>query len=662
MKKTLQLSLLVATLVSASYANNKITLEPLVIESTAIQTNELQAADAIEVYTSQDIENSQAKDLYEFFNTQTSLIAMPSYGNPFSQKLDMRGYGLGDGYQNIVITINGRKLNNIDMIPQLLSSISSESIEKIEIIKSSGIVVGGDGANAGVINISTKKSNNKEISFYGGAYGAFGSSLYLGHSDETLSLNGAFKTEKLDGVRHIDADGHKDTNKLTNGNIDLVYIPNDSLEFRYGALFSKMDVFYGGTMTQEEYDSNPTQQGSVDYGWGPTPSTAAHQKFATNSLNAGVSYFITPKLSLNLDAYHEKKRSEYINYDTRSDYTYDSAKFSIDFKDDFFSLSAGADIFDGERDSHANSFSPANTTEKKNIAGFVMTHFNYADHSFKAGARVEKVDYAYNEINTQLKDDHSLFGAELGYNYKIDTQSSLFVNYSRSYQAPDVDRFFTTIYPAPTFSRSVVFNGFIQPMKAHNYTLGYNHITSSNKFKISAYYLDLQDEIYYYADPAYMASKNTNIDQSYKYGFDLYDKYIVSESFNLILNYNYVQAIIDKERENGEDYSGNKLPGVSNHNAKLTLNYLVNQNTTLALTQVYRSKAYALDDFANTMSQKQDAFKSTDISVKYAKEDYELFAKINNLFNQKNGMWIKEDAIYPINFTTTAIAGFTLKY
>jgi iron complex outermembrane recepter protein len=657
MKKTLQLSLFVATLVSASYANNKITLEPLVIESTAIQTNELQAADAIEVYTSQDIKNFQAKDLYEFFNTQTSLIAMPSYGNPFAQKLDMRGYGLGDGYQNIAITINGRRLNNIDMIPQLLSSISPESVEKIEIIKSSGIVIGGDGANAGVINITTKKSNNKEISFYGGAYGAFGSSLYLGHSDETLSINGAFKTEKFDGVRHIDADGYKDTNKLTNGNIDLVYTPNESLEFRYGALFSKMDVFYGGTMTQEEYDANPTQQGSVDYGWGPIPSTAAHQKFATNALNAGVSYFITPKISLNLDAYHEKKRSEYINYNTRADYIYDSAKFSIDFKDDFFSFSAGADLFDGQRDSHANSYSPTNTTEKKNIAGFVITHFNYQNHSFKAGARSEKVSYAYNEINTQLKDDHSLFGAELGYNYKIDTQSSLFANYSHSYQAPDIDRFFNK-----DWSGVVSFNGFIKPMKAHNYTLGYNHITPSNKFKISAYYLDLKDEIYYYSDPSYVASKNTNIDQSYKYGFDLYDKYILSENFNLMLNYNYVQAIIDKERENGEDYSGNKLPGVSNHNAKFTLHYLPNQNTTLALTQVYRSKAYALDDFANSMSQKQDAFKSTDISVKYAQKGYELFAKVNNVFNQKNGMWIQEDAIYPINFTTTAIAGFTLKY
>lgn len=653
MKKTLQLSFLVATLVSASYANNKITLEPLVIESTAIQTNELQAADAIEVYTSQDIENSQAKDLYEFFNTQTSLITMPSSGNPFVQKLDMRGYGLGDGYQNIVITINGRRLNNIDMVPQLLSSISPESIEKIEIIKSSGIVIGGDGANAGVINITTKKSNNKEISFYGGAYGAFGTSLYLGHSDETLSVSGAFKTEKFDGVRHIDADGHKDTNKLTNGNIDLVYTPNDSLEFRYGALFSKMDVFYGGTMTQEEYDSNPTQEGTGSF---------AHQKFATNSLNAGVSSFITQKLSLNLDAYHEKKRSEYINYNTRTDYLYDSAKFSIDFKDEFFSLSAGADIFDGQRDSHANAYSPTNTTEKKNIAGSIMTHFNYKNHSFKAGIRSEKVNYEYNEINTQLKDDHSLFGTELAYNYKIDAQSSLFANYARSYQAPDIDRFFTTIYPAPTFSRTVVFNGFIKPMKAHNYTLGYNHITPSNKFKISAYYLDLQDEIYYYPGISWVGAKNTNIDQSYKYGFDLYDKYIVSENFNLIFNYNYVQAIIDKELENGEDYSGNKLPGVSNHNAKLTLQYFPNDNTTLALTQVYRSKAYAIEDFANNMSQKQDAFKSTDISVKYAQKGYELFAKINNVFNQKNGMWIKEDAIYPINFTTTAIAGFTLKY
>jgi iron complex outermembrane receptor protein len=40
--------------------------------------------------------------MYEFLNSQTSIVATPSYGNPFNQKLDMRGFG-NDGYQNIVV-------------------------------------------------------------------------------------------------------------------------------------------------------------------------------------------------------------------------------------------------------------------------------------------------------------------------------------------------------------------------------------------------------------------------------------------------------------------------------------------------------------------------------------------------------------------------------
>jgi iron complex outermembrane receptor protein len=172
------------------------------------------------------------------------------------------------------------------------------------------------------------------------------------------------------------------------------------------------------------------------------------------------------------------------------------------------------------------------------------------------------------------------------------------------------------------------------------------------------YFIDLEDEIYYNA----LSFKNTNLDKSYKYGIDLYDKYIINPEFNIAINYNYVQAIIDKEKEGTADYSGNKLPGVSNHNIKATLGYTPNKFATLVLTQIYRSEAYAAEDFNNNFSQKQDAYMSTDISATYAKKSWEVFAKINNLFNQSNGLWIKDDAIYPVNFATTAIAGFKLKY
>ena len=92
------------------------------------------------------------------------------------------------------------------------------------------------------------------------------------------------------------------------------------------------------------------------------------------------------------------------------------------------------------------------------------------------------------------------------------------------------------------------------------------------------------------------------------------------------------------------------------------LNYLPNKRTTLSLTQIWRSEAYAADDFGNNFSQKQDAYYSTDIAATYATKKWEVFAKINNLFNQKNGLWIKDDAIYPVNFTTTALAGLKLKF
>ncbi|MBU1989864.1 TonB-dependent receptor [bacterium] len=651
MKKTIQISLASVALLSQLQADKAITLEPLTVTSTAIQTDELKAADAVEVYTQEDIQKAHVQNVYEFLNQHTSVITMPSYGNPFTQKLDFHGYGIGDGYQNIVVTINGRKINNIDMVAPLLSSVSPSSIERIEIIKSSGIVTGGDGANAGVINIKTKKSNEKELSFYAGTYNTFAGSFYLGHSDENLSVSASGEAQKSGGIRHVDNDGNKDASRLSTGTFDLSYKASKELELRLGASFSKADIIYGSYLSQDQYEEDTTQKSSSYY-------SATHQLYDTNTLSGGLSYYINDEFSIKIDANHEKKRSQYITYSSISDYEYNSAKSTLDYENQGISVSAGIDIFEGTRDSHANFYAIANETTKKNLAGFIMSRFNFAKHSLKAGYRYERVAYAFSDAFTSNKEEKVLHGAELGYNYTFDKENSVFVNYAHSYQAPDIDRFFS--YGS--------FNGFINPMQANSLTLGYNSITNTNKLKISAYYIDLQDEIYYYNDlvnswPAPSLSVNTNIDKSRKYGIDVYDKYLISGMWNLALNYNYVQAIIDEETgRNNEDYSGNKLPGVSEHNAKATLSYLPSPHATIALTQIYRSQAYAINDFDNDLNQKQDPYKSTDISVTYAKDNYEVFAKINNLFNQKNGLWIKDDTIYPVNFTTTAMAGFKLKY
>lgn len=655
MIKKITLSLaLTATLIQAQ----EVTLEPLTITSSIAKQDELSSTSSVEIYTDKDIEKARVQNIYQFLNEQTSLITMPSFGNPHAQKLDMRGYGITDGYQNIVVTLNGRRMNNIDLVPQLLSSIPPSSIKRIEILKSSGIVLNGDGANAGVINITTKQDNKKELTMYGGSFKTFGASLYLGHSDKKVSVSALLDTFRSEGQRDLtSSQNKKDEQQLGNGRVDVAIRATDALELRLAGQFSKTSTHYAGSLTKAEYDEDPTQHGQSNFG-------ASEQKYDSNVFSTGLTYSINDELEYNVDGHIERKKSEFVTYSSVANYKYDSLKTSFDYdNDDDFVASLGAEFFEGEREGFGS------TTSKNNAAAFIMTNYKFGKSSVTAGYRFEEVTYkTHSATQAQISQNDQLHGAELGYNYTFDKQNSVALSYSRSYQAPDIDRFYITKRDPTTFvAIGKEFNGFLEPMKANNYNLAYNNFTADNKLKIAVYYIDLENEIYYYSDPTFVASSNTNIDESHKYGFELYDRYVINKYFNATFNYNYVQAIIDKEIQtdgngNVEDYSGNHLPGVSDHNVKVSLDYLPTKELQFVLTQVYRSEAYAANDFGNSFIQKQDAYTSTDIAVNYAKDNYEIFGKITNFFNQSNGLWIKDDAIYPVNFQRSVIAGLKLKF
>jgi len=628
------LSIVASATLVASLGAQTLTLAPITITSNAIETNELQATYASEVYTANEIQASHSITLYEFFNQHTSLVTSSGYGNPFAQKMDIHGYGIGDGYQNIVVTLNGRRLNNVDMTTQLLGSIPLNTIERIEILKGAGSVLYGDGANAAVINIITKQGNHNELGFYAGNYGTLGESLYLSAVKDRYSYALHMDHFDTDGTRVVDANGNRDEQKSTNGGAEFSYKATDALELHANAGFTTNDSTYGGAMTLEEYNSNPAQEGSA--GWGSTQQT-----FNSNVLGAGLIYALNNHYTFEIDGSREIKQSEYVTYNNVANYRYNELRAGVNYTNENFKAQMGASGIWGEREGYGN------TTSKDNAALYLSGEFSEEGHTLSAGGRVENVSYDYQSSDTSTSQDDTLYAAELGYNFSLSKNSSVFANYSHAYQAPDIDRF---------FNWGGTFNGFIEPMTTDTYTIGYNRITLTNKFKLSAFYADLENEIYYYSAP-WPDDKNTNIDESHKYGIDIYDQWSISEQFNLVINYNYVQAIIDEENQGADDYSDNHLPGVSDHNIKATLTYFPNTNTTLSLTQLYRSKAYAQEDFNNNFTQKQEAYHSTNISATYAKDNYEIFAKINNLFDQSNGIWVNDDEIYPVDFTTTFTAG-----
>ena len=73
-----------------------------------------------------------------------------------SATVDMRGFG-DTASRNILILVNDRKVNPVDMSGADLLQVSLDSVERIEIIRGAGSVLYGDNAVGGVINVITKE-------------------------------------------------------------------------------------------------------------------------------------------------------------------------------------------------------------------------------------------------------------------------------------------------------------------------------------------------------------------------------------------------------------------------------------------------------------------------------------------------------------------------
>ncbi len=631
-KKTIYPSVVASLLLATNLYSYE--LSSVTITSSLIKTDEKNTTYATEIYTKEEIQSAKSKDLYDFLNSQTSLNIAPSYGNTFSQKIDLRGYGLGDGYQNVVITVNGRKLNNIDMQTQLLSAIPIDSIEKIEILKGSGSVQYGDGANAGAINITTNGKNDNYIKTYFGNNGTKNTTLSLGYNYENFIINGYIDYTSSDGDRQLN-NTEKNNNYNRNKKFDITYFPTNNLEIRAARSYSNMNIKYGGSLTLDQYNQNPTQASSF-----------TEQYFNSYVTDAGFTYNINNNYSFDFNFSDEDKLSRYSS-GYQSDYEYRSINSKLNIKKDNYNAVIGVDSFIGDR------LGSYDTTSKDNKAIFTSIEYYLNNKTtLSAGARKEKVEYKYAPTSgTGLDDELSLNAYDIGLNYRFDESNSIFANYNKSFQAPDIDRFFT--YGS--------FNGFIKPAKVDNYNIGYTNIQKSNKLKVTLFRSNLKNEIYYYNTGDYLTSYNTNIDKSHKYGIELYDKYLLNDNLYTSLNYSYIISKIDNEDDGNGTYNGKDLPGVSKHNLTVNLGYTYKKLEAL-LSHTYRSSAYAANDFANNFTQKQEAYNSTDLSLTYNYKNIELFAKIQNIFDETNGLWIKDDAIYPVNFERTYYAGVKIKF
>ncbi|HSH97002.1 MAG: TonB-dependent receptor [Methylophilaceae bacterium] len=623
---------------SAFAADVDLTSDDVMVNANRFERRDTETTYASEIHTAKNIEASGAATLYDYLATQTTLNISSAFGNKATPSINLRGYGGENGYQNVVITVDGQRLNNIDMSPQLLAAIPLGNIDRIEISKGSGSVIYGDGATAGAIQIYTKNKTGVTASVSGGNYGQQNHYINAGISEKYFDLSANAAHDSYDGFSQKDVTGNKDEFTSDTQNVKLKLKPLDTLRFNVEGTSSRNDIRYVNPLSLAQFKADPSQSG------GAFPYT--HQNFNSDQWRVGVEYDVTNNVRISATHYDENKLSSFVSASPSiNKYDYTSNDISISYCDDIKSLMAGFQNFDGKRNS-TGPFVTTNTTTKNNQAFFVQGEYKIDAITLSAGARNETIDYRFSPVGG-LSDtlSKSLNAWDVGANYRFNNALSTFANYNVGYQTPDIDRLFNS---------GGGFNGFITPAESKTFNIGLNHVVSNNRLKATIFYSRLHDEIYLDPTLGGFFGTNTNIDKSHKYGIELQDSIKISDNLGASVLYNYTRAIIDSEiKADGTNISNKNLPGVPKHTIVANLNYKFLDHASLNLNQTWRSGAYAYNDFENNFSQRQDKYLSTNIAANYQYKNLTFFTAINNLFEHENSIQVADNSIYPVDFVRT---------
>ena len=363
LKKLLLLSIISPQIV---YAESLKSNQVFVTEDPSV-AQEITSTSSKEIYTTQDIEQSGSFSIFDFLSQHTSINIQPQYGNKASPLIDMRGYGMEAGYQNIIINVDGERLNRIDTVPQIIGNIPLKSIERIEILRGSGSVRFGDGAMAGVINIITKNTVEQSLQSVIGTQGAQSNILNTGYQGDSFNIMLNTSSEKNDGQVVSDPSGDKaksnnDYNKLT-----LNLALTDDLKVKMSILNSRSNNYFPNNLTKTQLLADPSQNG--------TGNEYTNNDYDTDSYSLKTSYQFNPNLGINMSYFKEDMSlySQAYYGNSLQDYDTESFNISLPYHGEKYAFIHGIQVTDGQRKDGVGDVT------KKNTAIFVEAEIQLTD-------------------------------------------------------------------------------------------------------------------------------------------------------------------------------------------------------------------------------------------------------------------------------------------
>jgi vitamin B12 transporter len=238
-------------------------LESVVVTATKIPTPISQLGASVEVITEEEIKESGTKDVFEVLRGVAGFNMVQSGSRGGTASLFVRG---GESDFNLVL-IDGVQVNDIGGSFDF-STLTTDNIERIEIVKGPHSALYGSDAVTSVINIITRKGKGKR---------AVGVSAGLGaHKEKDGSLIQEYQASLRGGEKNfglslaygrIDDDGILVNNEYINNTFSgsFKYDPLDNLSLSVIARYADSRMEFPTEFAGDKFDPlDPDQFGEID--------------------------------------------------------------------------------------------------------------------------------------------------------------------------------------------------------------------------------------------------------------------------------------------------------------------------------------------------------------------------------------------------------------
>jgi iron complex outermembrane receptor protein len=600
----------VAITLPSAFADESKKLETVYVSATRSETVPVPVATQIKIISAEDISISGAKLLTDVLRTQAGMQLSDMDGSGMrSVSISMRGLS---GANNVLVLVDGRKLNNPSQEGPALNAIALRDIERIEIVQGSAGVLYGDQAIGGVINVITRRAAAGETS---GSLVARAGSDNLEDYGINLSQGFANGLSYSASGQKRNADNYRDNNQSAyeSALINLRYDQERGFVFVEGQRVND-DLNIAGSISDA--------QALLDRKQTNTPDDYSNKQTETWRLGGGLD--ITSNWALQAEYSDRDEQGEYLYSPTVTQYSMQVKSVTPRIVGNYalangpLVATLGYDDIDSRYESN-NMWSPVASKQQQQSFYAQLLYPLLPKLTATMGARYSEVEDENQLLSLQQKDD--LTASEFGLNYQASAQWRVFGRYAESFRFANPDD--NNLLPA-----NVVF---LKPQTGESFELGAQWQGDAAQVSYSVYHMTLNDEIVY--DPfvpnnQFYNGANINLPDSERQGFILDTDTRLSAELGLRFNYTYTDAeVIDGA------YEGKKVPFIAKNAASATILFTPVKPLTFSLEAVYTGSRYKSGDEDN-LSPILDALTVFNLAGIYTYRQLEISGRINNITNE----------------------------